>query len=338
MKKLLNLNKLLVLILVMTFAVVGCGKETPTESTYAEAEADTSKVEATTEATTEETTQAETLSREGLVQTSYPFTFTDKFGNEMTIESKPETIVSFAPEITETIYALGSGSQLVGRSTYCDYPAEVAEVADLGTLFEFSIEKVIEVNPDVVFLSSMVSEDVYAQLVDSNITVAVFDYDDNLMGTQEQIANIGAIIDQNDQAKAINADIQATIDELTQKAQTREPKSVYFAVSVGEYTSAATGDTFMNDIIVTTGAENAAADGTFWMYTVEQLVEKDPDILICSNKYDTKATIESLDGYKDLTAVKEGRLFEVDENIFFRQGPRVVEAMYAVEKIVYGDN
>lgn len=312
-----KLSKGLALLLVLVFVFVGCGKEEVAEVVY-----ETKEV-------------AEAVVNE--VATIYPYTFTDKFGNDITIETKPEFFVSFAPEITETIYALGVGGQLVGRSSYCDYPAEAAEVADLGSLFEFSLEAVLEINPDLVFLSSMVSEDVYNQFLDNDIAVAVFDYDENLSGTMTQIQTIGAILDSNKKAVEINGTIQKAIDDVSANAVNREAKSVYFAVGVGEYTSAATGDTFMNDIIVTTGATNAAADGTSWMYTVEQVVEDNPDFILCSNKYDIKASIETLDGYKDLNAVKEGRLIEVDENVFFRQGPRVAEALYTMESVVFGD-
>ncbi len=330
-----KLNKVLALLLVLVFVVVGCGKEDVTETVY-ESKDTVEVVEEVVEEVAEEVKEVVEEVQDDMM-TVYPYTFTDKFGNDITIETKPETIVSFAPEITETIFALGKGDTLVGRSSYCDYPSEALEVTDLGSLFEFSLESVIEVNPDIVFLSSMVSEEVYQQLVDNKIQVATFDYDDNLNGTMTQINTIGDIIDSKMEAAEISGAIQAGIDDLTAKAAGRQATSVYFAVSVGEYTSAATGDTFINDIIVTTGATNAAADGTFWMYTVEQLVEQDPDFVICSNKYETKGNIESLDGYKDLTAVKEGRLFEVDENIFFRQGPRVVEALYILDDIIFNN-
>jgi iron complex transport system substrate-binding protein len=319
-----NINKVskrIALLLVMIFVLASCGKATSTDDTYA------------TDSVTNET-NAENAE----LESGYPYTFVDKFGKEVTIESKPESIVSFAPEITESIFALNAGDRLVGRSSYCDYPEEALAVADLGSLFEFSAEKVIEVNPDLVFLSSMVGEEVYQQLVDNNIKVVVFDHDVNLQGTMEQIKEIGRILDQNEEATLINENIQNAIQDISEKAKTREAKSVYFAVSVGEFTSAATGDTFINDMIVTTGAENTAADGTDWTYSIEELVEKNPDIIICSNKYDTKLSIQTLDGYKDLTAVKEDRLYEVDENIFFRQGPRVAEALYVLDSIIYGTN
>lgn len=331
----LKLRNVLMLLFVTAFIFAGCGQEEePTEHVYeSEEAANETGANASTEEKEEE--KPEPIVKENEFQTEYPFTFTDKFGNEVTIEKMPEVIVSFSPELTETVYALGAGERMVGRSSFCDYPAETAEVADLGSLFELNVEAVIEKTPDLVFLSSMVSEDVYKTLVDSGLTVFVVDYDDMLTGTMEQIKLVGDVLNRVDQANEVNDRIQAAIDDLTAKKADREDVSMYFVVSAGEYTSTATGDTFMHDIIQTVGARNVAENGTFWMYTVEQLVEDDPDVMICSNKWDTKTTVEGLEGYKDLRAVTEGRLYEVDENIFFRQGPRVVEAMYVLEAILF---
>ncbi len=306
------------LLLLVALVTVGCGNESGSSDAYGSTGTSNNATE-----------------NENEFVTVYPYTFTDKFGNEVTIEEEPETIISFAPEITETVFALGVGDELVGRSSYCDYPAEAADVPDLGTLFEINVEAIIEKEPDLVFLSSMVSEDQYQSLLDSGLSLFCVDYDDKLVGTMDQIKLIGDVLNRVEEAKEINKKIQDAIDDMTAKQADREDVSMYFVVAAGEYTSTATGDTYMNDIIQTVGARNVAEEGTNWMYTVEQLVEDDPDVLICSNINDMKAKIESLKGYKDLRAVKEGSLYEVDENLFFRQGPRVVDAMYKLEAILF---
>lgn len=341
MKKLLNMKKIMALLLVSVFIFNACSsKETPVQVVYDEVSdqgttsEDTSVSKDSSVTEDKETQEAPApIVKENEFLTEYPYTFTDKFGNEVTIEQKPATVVSFSPEITETLFAIGAGDRLVGRSTYGDYPAEALDVPDLGTLFEFNLETLVAANPDVVFLSSMVSEDVYQQMIDNGLTVVTVDYDKTLAGTMTQISLIGDVVDRIDQANEVNGRIQDAIDDLGAKAADRKDISMYFVVSAGEYTSTATGDTFLNDIIQTVGITNIAADGTGWAYTLEQIVEKDPYFMVCSNKWDTKAKIESLEGYKDLTAVKEGRLYQVDENIFYRQGPRVVEAMYVLDAL-----
>ena len=72
-----------------------------------------------------------------------------------------------------------------------------------------------------------------------------------------------------------------------------------------------------------------------WKYSLEKLVEKNPDILICSKLYNSKKGIEAAVGYKDLLAVKSDKLLEIDENIIVRQGPRLADGLEAIAKLVH---
>ena len=78
-----------------------------------------------------------------------------------------------------------------------------------------------------------------------------------------------------------------------------------------------------------------ASDAEGWKYSIEKLVEKDPEILICSKFFETKAGIEAANGYKELTAVKEGRLLEIDNNMLDRQGPRTAQGLLELVKLIH---
>lgn len=283
-------------------------------------------------ATVEEVEQA---ADEETIQTQYPLTVTDKFGKEVVIEAKPQRVISFSPEDVEILYTLGAGGALVGRSTYCDYPEEALAVEDMGDLFNFNVENVVAATPDLVLLSSMADESLVQSLNEKGLNVLVMDLDTTLEGTYAYILTLGQIFDVQAEAEALIEDMKARIQAVNDQVKELEKPAVYFAVSVGEYDSAATGDTFIDDMITLAGGENIAADGVGWMYTVEQVVEKDPDLLICSKLYDFKAQIQAAEGYKDLRAVKDGEIYEVDENIFYRQGPRIVEAVETLAKIFH---
>ncbi|PKM50545.1 MAG: ABC transporter substrate-binding protein [Firmicutes bacterium HGW-Firmicutes-7] len=258
---------------------------------------------------------------------SYPITIIDKFGNEIIIENEPISVISFSPELVEIMYALGVEEKLIGRSTYCDYPEQAIEIPDMGDLLSLNLESIVESNPDLVLLSSMVSEDRVTALKNQGIEVLVLDADANVDGVFEYIDMLGNIFNVQNQAKQLANNMKTDIDQIVSKIEGLEPPSAYFIIGFGEFDSAATGDTFIGQLIELAGAKNAAADGSNWVYSIEQLLDKDPDILICSNAYYSKAEILITEGYKDLTAVKEGRLYEVDEDVFYRQGPRIVEAL-----------
>lgn len=271
--------------------------------------------------------------------TEYPVTITDKFGNDIVIENEPDSIVSFSPEFTEIIFSLKAGDKLIGRSTYCDYPEEAMKIETVGDLFNLNVESIVEKGPDLVLLSSMASIDIYETLTNQGLKVLTLDADTNFEGTYSYISTIGLVLNKNNEANDLISNMKTRFAEIVDMVETSNDKpTVYFVTGCGEYgDSAATGDTFIGKLIEFAGGKNAAADGSNWMYSVEKLVEKDPNIVIISKYWDTKAQILSLEGYKDLTAVKENRLYEVDENIFYRQGPRIIEALEVLVNIIRPD-
>ncbi|PKM95442.1 MAG: ABC transporter substrate-binding protein [Firmicutes bacterium HGW-Firmicutes-1] len=269
------------------------------------------------------------------VDNTYPLKVMDKFGNEIILENEPERVISYSPELVEIMYALGVEDTLIGRSIYCDYPDDTKEIPDMGDLFNLNIESIVESNPDLILLSSMASEEIVRTLTEQGLKVLVLDADTNVDGVYEYIDKLGIVFNVQDQAMELTNNMKTDIKQIISKVQGLDQPTAYFVIGFGEFDSAATGDTFIGQLMEQTGATNAAADGSNWMYSIEQLLDKDPDILICSKYFGTKAQISELEGYKELTAVKEGKLYEVDENIFFRQGPRTVEAIKVLAQIFH---
>jgi len=327
MKKLLTV----LMAMMMVIAIAGCGQTTTTEAEAITTATRVSVTEVTTKAeTAEETTEAP------VVENKYPMTLTDKYGNEIVIEEQPQSIISMSPELTEILYALGAADRMIGRSSYCNFPAEAAEVKDFGTLFDLNIESIVAAGPDVVFLSSMASEELVNSLLDSELTVIAVDKDSNLQGTYEQFALVGSIIGEEEAAEALTMEVQAQIATVEEKVAGLEEPTVYYIVYAGDgYDSTATGDTFIHDMIVTAGGNNIAKEGEFWSYSVETLVEQNPEMMFCGDAEGTKSRIQNLEGYKELTAVIEDRLYEVNADIFSRQGPRIGEAIEVMAELIH---
>lgn len=91
----------------------------------------------------------------------------------------------------------------------------------------------------------------------------------------------------------------------------------------------------MNDLIEAAGAVNAGSDAEGWNYSVEKLIEKDPDFLIIGSMADLASEFKSTDPYSSLTAVKDGRLMEIDDNLIAREGPRIAEGIRLMAEIFH---
>lgn len=264
---------------------------------------------------------------------SYPITLEDSKGRVVTIETKPKTIISVAPNITEIIYSLGGGDLLIGRSDYCDYPGETQNIPSVGTLFEPNIEKMVELNPEVIIAGTHFQKEIVDKLEETGIKVVIVQEEESIQGVYNAIETLGIIIDKKDEATAQINSIKDTISNLQSIPEDKKPR-IYYVVGFGEYGDyTAGGDTYINEVIETAGGINVASDSKGWTYSLEKIIEHNPDIVICSKYYGTQEQLKEAIGYKDLPAILNGRLYPIDNNVIDRPGPRLSEGLLLLNSI-----
>ncbi|MBU3092920.1 ABC transporter substrate-binding protein [Clostridium sp. CF011] len=266
----------------------------------------------------------------------YPLKVVDSYDRTVIIEKEPKRIITIAPNITEGIYALGKGSSVVGRSDYDDYPAQALKVTSVGDLLQPSVEKIVELKPDVVIVSALFDKAIIKKLEALNIKVVALGGEENFNGVYDTMSKLGQVVNASGEAQTIVSDMKRKVAEITDKVKDAKKPTVYYVAGFGKSGDFTAGkDTFIGSMIDIAGGKNAAGDVVGWNYSVEKLVEKNPDVLICSKLYDSKKGIKATNGYKDLNAVKNGKLLEIDENIIVRQGPRLAEGLEAIAKLVH---
>lgn len=271
-------------------------------------------------------------------QTTYPYTVKDSNGNETVIKKEPKRIISVAPSVTELVYALGKGDELVGRTDYCDYPAAAKKVKSIGSLTNPDVEKIIALKPDVVIASTHFKDEVGKKLEGAGIKVIVLYNATDFDGVYDSINTLGQIL--NSQGKALNliVSMKKKISVVEDKVKNESKPKVYYVVGFGkdgDYT--ATGDTFIAQMIDMAGGDNIAKDGTNWSYSLEKIVKNDPEYIIISKSSGMKDEFMKTDGYKDLSAVKNNKVIEIDDNLLNRQGPRLADGIEALAKILHPD-
>ena len=272
------------------------------------------------------------------VEAGFPVTITDSTGTEITLTQAPNRIVSLAPSTTEILGALGVTDKIVGRTDYCDFPEAVEAAQSVGGTSNPNIETIVDLNPDLVVASTHVSDEVINKLREVNIPVAFLNEQENFEGTYSAIENIGLLVGRSEEAATIINDMKTKVDEVIQKVANLPEDAVkprvYYAAWYGDSDSAATGDTFIGEMIELAGGDNIAKDATYWSITKEKIVEGDPDMIIIPSVEGMKEGFMTTDFYKDLRAVKEGHIYEIDQNIISRQGPRIAEAFEELARII----
>ncbi|WP_426348014.1 ABC transporter substrate-binding protein [Alloiococcus sp. CFN-8] len=264
----------------------------------------------------------------------YPIAIEDSLGESLEIKAEPQRVIALAPNITEMLYALDLGDKVVGRNSYSDYPEEVLEVETVGDFVDLDIEKIAELQPDVVIASTFFDEDLQNKFKELGIIVITL-YDENSFeGVYEGIEVLGKVFNVEEKAEEEISRIKAEVEEVQSLVKDAEKPSVYYVVDYGQsgdYT--ATGETFISRMIEIAGGENIAKDITGWVYSKEQLIEQDPDIILLSPYY--YEGFISGEGYKELSAVKNEKVYVVDNNLLDRQGPRAGKAVEELAKILH---
>lgn len=310
---------LFVLLVLSLGFLAGCG------STTEQAEDDKN-----TEGQTEQTEQA-----------AFPVTIKDALDNEVVIEEEPKSIVSLIPSNTEIIYALGLGEKVVGLTTNDTYPEETAEVEKVGD-FNIDIEKVISLNPDLVFAhesAATTQEAGLQQMRDAGINVFIVNDAVNFEDVYKTIDTIGQLTGTTEDAEALTADMKAKLDEIKEKAATiTEKKKVYIEISPAPEIYTVGKNTFMDVMLQTINAENAAGDLEGWpSIDQESVLERNPDVIITTYNYieDPVGQVTSREGWSEITAVKNKQVVEVHPDLVNRPGPRIVEGVEELAKAVY---
>ncbi|RCX20109.1 iron complex transport system substrate-binding protein [Anaerobacterium chartisolvens] len=274
----------------------------------------------------------------GTVTNSFPITVTDSYDRRIEITAEPQRVISIAPNITEIVFSLDRSEKLVGRSEYCDFPEEAADIASIGSLTEPSIERIAELKPDLVIASTHFAKETVQTLEELGIKVAVFYGEESFEGVYDTIRKVGTVLDAKENAEKLVSEMKIKVQNVLDKVADKPKPSVYYVVSfgkTGDYTAG--GDTFIGNMLEMAGGRNTADDVTGWAYSLEKLIEQKPEIIICSKYYNSKQGIENTNGYKELEAVKAGRLYEIDNNLLDRQGPRLAQGLEELARIIHSE-
>jgi iron complex transport system substrate-binding protein len=266
----------------------------------------------------------------------YPLSITDSYQRRVAISRPPRRIVSLAPNITETLFALGKGRLLVGRTDYCDYPVAARRVTTVGNLLSPNIEKITQLQPDLVIASTHFPKAVLTKLAELGIKVVVLYGEASFTGAYETIRKVGRIVNADRAATQVIVRMKQKVAAVAAKVRGRPKPRVYYVVSFGRSGNYTAGrDTFIGAMLKLAGGVNVAADTVGWQYSVEKLVAHNPELVICSQYFNTKASLRQATGSRDLAAVKAGRLYEIDNNLLDRQGPRLADGLAALARIIH---
>ena len=254
-----------------------------------------------------------------------PATLTDDLGRLIARPPHIARIVTLAPNLTEMVYALGSGAKLVGTDDFSDFPAEAKKVAKVGGM-QPNVEMITALHPDLVLATTQGNQPSLAPaLAAANVPLFVV-RSDRLEQIPKAMARLAELLD------SPNRDAVSRLrDALARQRRTRAKRPrILFAVWTNPIYVAGR-DNFDDDLLTLCGGENVVAVPGWPQYSLESLVADPPDVILYPNHSVTRAAIDAL-----LQKGVKSEAVAVSESVFTRPGPRVAEAAEALNAILDG--
>lgn len=282
-------------------------------------------------------------SAEASAVSAAPIRLTDSLGRNVTLSSTPRRIVSLAPSVTETLFAVGAGPLVVGDTSFCNFPPEADALPEIGgfSATSISVEAIVGLQPDLVIAGTASQKPVVESLEQLGIPVLV-QVPESFDAVYAAIAQLGAITDRAPQAEQLVADMRARVDAVAARVAAvpadRRP-TVFWEVFDDPLTTSGP-QTFIDQLIELAGATNLFADAQerYPQISAETVVERDPDVIIGPSSQAEKLTPALLNrrpGWGSIQAVRDGRVYTLDGDSVSRPGPRLVEALEALVDVVY---
>lgn len=267
-----------------------------------------------------------------------PKTFTDGVGRAISLEETPKRIVSLSPALTETVFALGLGDRLVGVSNFCNRPEEAQDKEKVGDAFNLNTEKLVSLKPDLVLIAG--TRDAETQLEKDMARLGIPAYVSGPSTVAEVLADIellSKVLGVEKRGAELAGALQEDLDAVRSAIPQGEMGPRVFITFDTELWTCGAGS-FVNDVLTVAGGENIAGDveQQYLQISMEDVLEKDPDIVLIAIPEDQAASLTSRPGWSSLRAVREGNVFYPDPDLVSRPGPAVVEAIKEVASWLRG--
>ncbi|MGM0489193.1 MAG: ABC transporter substrate-binding protein [Planctomycetota bacterium] len=273
----------------------------------------------------------------------FPLTIRDSLDRQIKLPREPKRIISIAPKNTELLFAVGAGEQVVGVTSYCNYPPEAQEVDQVGgfSTQSLSIEKIVSLKSDLILAAGSFHDSLIGELERLQIPVVAMG-GESISDLFEEIQQVGRITGHARQAERLVRSLRKEIDGVKATAQTipkKERVTVFYQVWE-EPLSAAGPRSCVGELIEICGGVNVFEEESrpYTPISEEVLFDRNPQVILAPRAHDVPVTVESIGqkpGWDQLRAVRNNRIHLIGGDLVSRCGPRVVHALKQIAHALY---
>ncbi len=331
-----KISSLVLLVAVVAMLLAACGQAaTPTPQPTA----------APTQAPPSPTPLPPTATPIPPTPTPTPIVVKDDLGNTITLQAPPKRIVSLAPSITESLFAIGAGKQVVARDDNSKYPDAAAKLPSVGSLWgNFPLEAIVAQKPDLVIAAEIISPDKVKQMQDAGLTVFWVANPKTLDDLYASLRTLAKITGHEKEAEKLIAQLQERVQAVEDalKNITDEPLVFYELDATDPANPYTAGPgTFISTLIQMAKGRNVGdvLDKPWAQISTEELVKQNPDIILLADApYGvTPESVAKRAGWGEIKAVKDGKVYPFDPNLLSVPGPRLIDGLETLAVMLHPD-
>jgi iron complex transport system substrate-binding protein len=253
------------------------------------------------------------------------------------VPSDARRVVSVAPSTTESLFMIGAGDRLVGRSAYCDWPAETARVPVVVGGLSPDLEVILQLHPDLVVGPRSGTTSRLADQLEARGIATWFPTVESLASIDQVIVGLGDRTAHGEDARRVVAALHARLHAVAQAVAGEPRPRVLFVVGAAPVVAAGRAS-FVDELLRLAGATNVVDSGPAWpTLGFERIVELDPDIVIDSSRGPERIAhvTPQASGWSGVRAVREGHVIVLDDLRVVRPGPRIAEGLEVLARSLH---
>lgn len=271
--------------------------------------------------------------------------FKDGLGRNVTLQGPAQRVVSLAPSITESLFAIGAGAQVIGRDEFSNYPAEVKDLPNVGGYYsDYNYETIVDLHPDLVLAAEINTAEQVKSLEDLGLTVYLVANPTSLDEMYSSLETIARLTGHQSEADTFIEDLKGRVSSVEGKLSGIDQRpSVFYELDSTDPNAPYTAGpgTFIDTLINMAGGNNIGAilEDQYGQISVEELLVQNPDIILLGDSA-YGVTVESVGqrpGWETMQAFQTGKVYPFDDDLVSRPGPRLVDGLEALAAIIHPD-
>jgi ABC-type Fe3+-hydroxamate transport system substrate-binding protein len=260
-------------------------------------------------------------------------TLTDEMGRKVVVPDHPHRVICLMPTVTDTVFALGAGDDVVAISDYTKYPAAALKKPSVGDLIKPSIETILSLHPDLVIGTQPKGPmEVTDQLERAGIPIFLVS-PHGIAGIFQSIESVGRALNRTPQADALVHSLQQRVDAVKARTKGLPAPRVFMPIWYDPVTTIGK-NAFITEVIEAAGGRSVTDDlSTEWpQISMEVVLERAPDaLLLVRGGKTTLQVLQDRPGWSSMAAIKAHRAYYVDDRINFAS-PVAIDALEDLAK------